>query len=422
LDSGVSTSTLTVGLGLVPLIVSPPSLPFGVGGLVRLSSRLYPDSQWMIGQVTAWTATTGSMSVQVTRYVGSGLGADWRITKLGFLDCEIDQTSIQAVSHAQQGPAGYFISDPASAAQVFDALANSAALWYGFNRAGQFGLGQLAAPTGAAALSLDESQILDLRRQASRPPVWSLLGRYQRNWAPFQLSQLAAQVLANAVINGRFDSDTTWSKGTGWSIGGGVASASPGTASDISQTLTLDMGQAYVLSGTVTVQAGSLQPKLDGVAIGGALTATGVVRHVFTATTAMPVLSFSKSADFMGTLDNVSVTIRDLSFMSDEWRWVTGTDHRAREIYGPSAIEETLTLHFDQQSDAQAEVSRQLTLLSSMRDVFEVIAKVQPFITDIGQVVRLTASRFGLKKGRPFVVLALDEDASANTIRLTLWG
>jgi hypothetical protein len=34
----------------------------------------------------------------------------------------------------------------------------------------------------------------------------------------------------------------------------------------------------------------------------------------------------------------------------------------------------------------------------------------------------LTASRFGLKKGRSFVVLALDEDASANTIRLTLWG
>lgn len=42
---------------------------------------------------------------------------------------------------------------------------------------------------------------------------------------------------ADVIVNGGFDADTDWTKGSGWSIGGGLASKAPGSATVISQTV-----------------------------------------------------------------------------------------------------------------------------------------------------------------------------------------
>lgn len=49
----------------------------------------------------------------------------------------------------------------------------------------------------------------------------------------------------NLVSNSGFDTDTVWTKGTGWTIGSGLASHAAGTQSTISQTVSLTNGTTY---------------------------------------------------------------------------------------------------------------------------------------------------------------------------------
>ena len=54
------------------------------------------------------------------------------------------------------------------------------------------------------------------------------------------------------VVNGTFDTDSDWTKGTGWTIGGGVATHAAGTGSDLEQSGALTAGKVYVLTLDVT--------------------------------------------------------------------------------------------------------------------------------------------------------------------------
>lgn len=54
------------------------------------------------------------------------------------------------------------------------------------------------------------------------------------------------------VTNGTFDTDTDWTKGTGWTISGGVAThAQASGAGALSQTLSLVIGKTYVISANI---------------------------------------------------------------------------------------------------------------------------------------------------------------------------
>ena len=65
-----------------------------------------------------------------------------------------------------------------------------------------------------------------------------------------QLTELKAQQgyeerqfhFDNLVTNGTFDTDTDWTKGTGWTISGGVASFSNPTGTELYQSLSLPAG------------------------------------------------------------------------------------------------------------------------------------------------------------------------------------
>jgi hypothetical protein len=56
---------------------------------------------------------------------------------------------------------------------------------------------------------------------------------------------------AESVTNGGFDTDTAWTKGTGWAIGSGVATHTGGTAGYISQ-LGVTIGKTYKITLTIT--------------------------------------------------------------------------------------------------------------------------------------------------------------------------
>jgi hypothetical protein len=103
---------------------------------------------------------------------------------------------------------------------------------------------------------------------------------------------------ANVAVNGTFDSDTMWTKGTGWTISGGVATHAGTTQSNLQQGV-LTVGVTYritmnVSGGTVLVYAG-----------GGAYSApvTGAVDILLKATG--PQIFIQASADGV-TVDNVT--------------------------------------------------------------------------------------------------------------------
>ena len=122
---------------------------------------------------------------------------------------------------------------------------------------------------------------------------------------------------AEYVTNGAFGSDTGWTKGDGWTIAAGVADCdgSQAAASVLSQTLaiTLIEGQTYTLTyTTASVSAGTVTASVGGTA-GTARSTSATFKETFVAGSTQ-LLEFTADADFVGTIDNVTVTA-----------WVLGT-------------------------------------------------------------------------------------------------
>lgn len=142
-------------------------------------------------------------------------------------------------------------------------------------------------------------------------------------------------VLTDLVTNGGFPSNLTgWTPGTGWAQSAGAAVKSAGTASDLAQDdLVTALGNRYRLRFTATRSAGTLQPKIDGVAVGSAIDAAGTYEVTFTAAGGATDLAFAADAAFAGSVDDVTVrqdpdvTVGDFlvaaSFadMTADWMW-----------------------------------------------------------------------------------------------------
>ncbi len=109
------------------------------------------------------------------------------------------------------------------------------------------------------------------------------------------------------IANGNMDTAASWTLGTGWSIGSGVASHAAGTASSLYQTCALVSGKwyrvAYTLSG---VTAGSVFPRLGGGTArnGTTQTANGSYSDRIQAVTGNNFFAFVGLADFVGSADN----------------------------------------------------------------------------------------------------------------------
>lgn len=149
---------------------------------------------------------------------------------------------------------------------------------------------------------------------------------------------------SNLILNGGFDSASSWTLGGNWSIASGVAAHATGLAGGIRQTVSLTEGVTYRLGYELTISTGSIQSLFNGgtVVSGVTSTASATVREVLTATTGNTELRFAAAADFDGTLDNVVLYTATSTCLPQGtnylWLQPQNTDGVSGPITGPFVV------------------------------------------------------------------------------------
>lgn len=112
--------------------------------------------------------------------------------------------------------------------------------------------------------------------------------------------------VTNMLVNGTFDADANWTKGTGWTIAAGIASKSAGTGSRLAQTVTMTAGVSYRIGGDVIRTAGTITPEILGATnvAGTAVSATGKLFSTVAAPTSPTTVRFLGDFAFAGSIDN----------------------------------------------------------------------------------------------------------------------
>jgi hypothetical protein len=120
-----------------------------------------------------------------------------------------------------------------------------------------------------------------------------------------------ANIGTTVLTNGDFASGTGWTAGTGWSIAAGVATKTAGTASVLSQAVTLTIPGTYRLVYTMTRSAGTLTPRITGgtTVSATARSASGTYTEYVTTVTGNTTFEFSADASFAGTVDDVALQL-----------------------------------------------------------------------------------------------------------------
>jgi hypothetical protein len=111
----------------------------------------------------------------------------------------------------------------------------------------------------------------------------------------------------------------------------------------------------------------------------------------------------------------------DPDFFQREGASVVATDAAVAAIY-PNAKFLELDSAFAASAGASAEATRLLNLYKVQRDIYRIRCKAQPFTLKLGDIVKVTFSRYSLNSGKLFSVVSLFEDAAVNEVELELWG
>lgn len=111
------------------------------------------------------------------------------------------------------------------------------------------------------------------------------------------------------VVNGTFDVDSNWTKGTGWTITDGVASRGVTSSSNLenSADTLLPAGGLFYSTFDAVVNSGSLLHIL-GTSGGGTMSvpSTGTYTHIDVGGTPNEIVYFQGDSSFAGSIDNVS--------------------------------------------------------------------------------------------------------------------
>ena len=151
---------------------------------------------------------------------------------------------------------------------------------------------------------------------------FNLYSKLQNNWVSDMSEKLqwiyAEGQSGDTVTNGTFDADSNWAKGTGWSIGSGVATCdgSQSTESAMRQSGVVMQnvpGITYKITVTTTVTSGKWRLIIDtphGPPIATNMTDEAVTGESYYLTTHDKgnnnSIAFVGSQDFAGTIDNIS--------------------------------------------------------------------------------------------------------------------
>tara|TARA_B100001758_G_scaffold246954_1_gene263337 strand:- start:1075 stop:3162 length:2088 start_codon:yes stop_codon:yes gene_type:complete len=132
----------------------------------------------------------------------------------------------------------------------------------------------------------------------------------------------------NIIINGTFDTDTDWGKGTGWSINTTTKIAecdgSQSAGTQLTQTgLSFTNGVTYKVTYTLTVSAGSVKAAFrGGTSVDGASrTTSGTYTENLVALTGNNSFRMIANTDFIGTVDNISVQANPTTVRATEYRY-----------------------------------------------------------------------------------------------------
>jgi hypothetical protein len=138
-------------------------------------------------------------------------------------------------------------------------------------------------------------------------------GAAGKDGTAFNLKPVEELTGPNKVINGGFDSDSDWSKGTGWSISGGLASCD-GTQTGntgLSQLLSsdrLEEGETYKVTYTISnYVAGQVNPHIRGTSTGNVNGNGTKVVYGIAGNSASYDINFFADSNFNASIDNVSI-------------------------------------------------------------------------------------------------------------------
>jgi hypothetical protein len=124
------------------------------------------------------------------------------------------------------------------------------------------------------------------------------------------------EVGENLVTNGTFDTDSFWTKGTGWTISGGTAScdgSQTGNTSfkqSVNDSGNIVQGKEYTLTFTLSGHSGGgVNPHLRGDGYGTNITGNGTYTiNLVSGGSTVDSLNFYAEANFVGSIDNVILT------------------------------------------------------------------------------------------------------------------
>lgn len=112
------------------------------------------------------------------------------------------------------------------------------------------------------------------------------------------------------IVNGGFDADTDWTKGTGWTISGGVATrTNTGSVTDLYESGIITANRLYKIVITVSAYtSGNLSVRIGGVAaiVGSNITATGTYTFYGWGEPSDTRFNLRGDTTFAGSIDSVS--------------------------------------------------------------------------------------------------------------------
>jgi hypothetical protein len=122
----------------------------------------------------------------------------------------------------------------------------------------------------------------------------------------FFAKAFTANESADPVTNGAFATDTDWTKGAGWTIAAGVATATGAISTSLSQTAAYQLieGRSYYVTYTATRSAGTVTINIGGTA-GSARSSSATFSEIIVAG-ATQTIEFTTSG-FTGTVDALTV-------------------------------------------------------------------------------------------------------------------
>ena len=157
-----------------------------------------------------------------------------------------------------------------------------------------------------------ESRYADLKARADALTIsTTALDTARTDWQTMLANMAVGST--ELVDNGNFATDTVWLKEAGWTISGGVASASAASGTDIEQVIAtgLTNGDVYEIVFAVSnYSAGTVVPALGGgtaSSFGTVVNANGVYSQVIANRNANTTLRIKGDSGFTGDIENVSM-------------------------------------------------------------------------------------------------------------------